>query len=133
MTAMTTRTRSAYRALTAVTTGMVTFGAVAGTGWVTAESARAFQTEKGNDESSTSDGPADQPVVQVVEKRRPHRTVVRTVVVDSGSARGSVVVSPGTGGGLSSSGSGSGPGSSAGSGSAPAPAPAAAPAPSSGS
>jgi len=125
------RKRDVYKVATAGVTGITAFGALAVTGAVAGTAAHQ-QAVRDADKAQ----PAP-PATQVVTKRRPHRTIVRTRVVHAVS--GSSAAQPGSGGTVSSSGSGSGHSSSGGSGSgsgtsSPKPAaPAPAPAPSSGS
>lgn len=125
-----TRKRDAYKAATAGVTGITAFGALAVTGAVAGTAAH----QQAQDEPEAALQPPVPPATQVVEKRRKHRTVVRTRVVHEAS--GSTVTRTGSGGTVRSGGSGgsgssgSSGGSSGGSGpSAPPPAPA----PSSGS
>lgn len=124
-----TRKRDVYKVATAGVTGITAFGALAVTGAVAGTAAHQ-QAVRDADKAQ----PAP-PATQVVTKRRPHRTIVRTRVVHAVS--GSSAAQPGSGGTVSSSSSGSGQSSSGSSGSgsghsAPKP-PAPAPAPSSGS
>jgi uncharacterized membrane protein YgcG len=130
-----TRKRDAYKTATAGVTGITAFGALAVTGAV-AGTAAHNQAEKQADTAQPA-----APAVQVVTKRRKHRTVVRTRVVHAVST---AVSRPATGGTVSSSSYGSSSshssgghtsgGSSGGSTTHSAPKPAApAPAPSSGS
>jgi hypothetical protein len=127
---ITPRARNTFQFLTAAATGLTAFGALTGTGLVTGQIAAAFDRQTALEPVAPVQEPA-----RVVTKRRPHRTVVRTVVVNRASA--AHVVSPGTGGTVRaatgrSSGSGSGyhPSSSR---PPAAPKPAPPPAPSSGS
>jgi len=131
-----TRKRDAYKTATAGVTGITAFGALAVTGAV-AGTAAHNQAEKQADNAQPA-----APAVQVVSKRRKHRTVVRTRVVHAVSTAVSRPASGGTVSSSSYSSSGShsstnhSSGGSSGGGSAThsAPKPAApAPAPSSGS
>jgi len=124
-----TRKRDVYKAATAGVTGITAFGALAVTGAVAGTAAHQQAVRDADKAQPTP------PATQVVTKRRPHRTIIRTRVVHAVS--GSSAAQPGSGGTVSSSSSGSGQSSSGGSGSgsghsAPKP-PAPAPAPSSGS
>jgi hypothetical protein len=124
------RKRDAYKTATAGVTGLTAFGALAVTGAVAGTAAHQ-QAEKQRDTVQPQT-----PAVQVVTKRRKHRTVVRTQVVHAVSTS---VSRPASGGTVTGSSSGSSTshssgGSSGGSSTHSAPKPAApAPAPSSGS
>jgi len=133
---LTPRARDQFQVLTAAATGFAAFGTLVGTGLVTGHVSAAFAAQT-KARTTATEAP---PTPAVVTKRRPHRTVVRTVVVErSTSGR---VAAPATGGTIRSGvtrtvRSGSGSGSTAPSHPAaapkPAPKPAPAPAPSSGS
>lgn len=83
--------RDAYKLATAGLTGITAFGALAVTGAV----AGAAAHQKAEDDAARAVQPPA-PATQVVTKRRPHRTVVRTRIVHQASA--STVTGPGTGG-----------------------------------
>lgn len=92
--------RTGFRFLTAGVTGLATFGALTATGAVAGEAARTFeqqQAEKQAAETAAREAArrAAIPKVVVVDKRRPHKTVVRTRVVPN---TGRVSTTPGTGG-----------------------------------
>lgn len=101
--AVTPTARTAFRVTSAGITGLATFGAIAATGWLAAQASGDYtraQEEKAAQVAAAAKKAAAErtawlkahPVVRVVEHRRPHRTVVRTVTVASGS------VAPGRGG-----------------------------------
>lgn len=145
---VTPKLRDGFQVATAALTGVATFGALAGTGLLAGEMANSYQEEQADraEAAAQAAGQVD-PVAQVIEKRRPHRTVVKTTVVDRVSATGYTAPGPGgtvtsRPGGSSSAGSSTGGGTGKGSGGgsqasnpvqAPAPPPPPKPAPSSGS
>ena len=86
--------RDVHKAATAGVTGLTAFGALAVTGAVAGVAAH----DKAVQDAQKVVPPAA-PAPQVVEKRRPHRTVVRTRVVHQASAP--AVVRPATGGTVS--------------------------------
>lgn len=128
------RKRDAYKAATAGVTGITAFGALAVTGAVAGTAAH----QQAQDQADPVVQPPVPPATQVVEKRRKHRTIVKTRVVHQASS--GTVTRTGSGGTVrsGSSGGSSGSGSSSGgSGQGPGPStpqpPPPAPAPSSGS
>lgn len=116
---MSTRARSAFQSLAGATTSLATFGALVATGWITGIVARDYEDEQARKaadraraEQARADWFAAHPVTRVVEKRRKHRTEVRTVRVFASQS-----AVPGPGGSMSiQSGSGPAPGSAASSG-----------------
>lgn len=130
--------RTGFQFLTAGITGLATFGAITTTGAVVGEAASDFNDEQARrqaaqDAAQEAARRAALPTVVVVQKRRPHKTVVRTRVATS---PGQIAVTPGSGGTVrrppttAAQSSGPGPAPAA---AAPAPAAPPAPAPSSGS
>lgn len=92
---VTPRSRDRFQILTAGVTSAAAFGALAATGLVAGQLANAHQEEQ----ADKADGATGSGSV-VVEKRRPHRTVVKTTVVDRVSSGASS--SPGQGGTVTS-------------------------------
>lgn len=97
---VTPRARSGFRFLTAGVTGLATFGAFTATGAVAGEAARTFEEEQAQKQAEQAAAQeaarrAALPKVVVVDKRRPHKTIVRTRVV---GAPGQVSTTPGSGG-----------------------------------
>jgi len=137
---VTPRARSGFRFLTAGVTGLATFGALTATGAVAGEAAHTFEEEQAQKQAEQAAAQeaarrAALPKVVVVDKRRPHKTIVRTRVV---GVPGQVATTPGSGGNVrrpTPVRSGGGSQQSAPAPAAPAapPAPPAPPAPSSGS
>lgn len=92
--------RTGFRFLTAGVTGLATFGAFTATGAVAGEAARTFAAEKAQRQAEQAAAQeaarlAALPKVVVVDKRRPHKTVVRTRVVRT---TGPIATAPGSGG-----------------------------------
>lgn len=103
--AVTPAARTAFRMASAAVTGLTTFSAIAATGWIASIAAGDYarkQDEKAAQAEAAAKRAAQEratwlkahPVVRVVQHRRPHRTVVRTVTVVAG-------VTPGRGGTIS--------------------------------
>lgn len=103
-TPVTPKLRDGFQVVTAALTGVATFGALAGTGLLAGEMAKSYQDEKADRAEAAAraareSGQLDA-TARVIEKRRPHRTVVKTTVVDRVSAAG--YAAPGQGGTITS-------------------------------
>lgn len=89
---ITPQVRNRFQFLTAAATGVAAFGTLAGTGLVTGQVAAAYDQENARKAEAAARQAADaarQAAAQtpvVITKRRPHRTVVRTVVVNQASS-----------------------------------------------
>lgn len=106
---MAPRTRTAFRGATAALTGAATFAAALGSGLLAGLWAHDYDKARADQErarvratEARSRWFAAHPVTQVVEKRRAHRTVVRTVHVQAAPTYvapgpGSTIVSSATG------------------------------------
>lgn len=127
--------RTGFQILTAGITGLATFGAITTTGAVVGEAASDFHDDQARKQAAQEASQEEArraalPTVVVVQKRRPHKTVVRTRIATN---PGQVAITPGSGGTVrrpappAAAPQSSGPGPAA---PAPAPPP---PAPSSGS
>ena len=115
---VTPKARNGFQVASAGVTGLAVFGTLAATGAVAGEAARSYHADQSRKQEEAAHLAAEAeaariaaiPEYVVVEKRRPHRTVVKTTVIDRlastgltrPSAGGAVTSRPASGGSRSS-------------------------------
>ncbi len=90
--------RDLYKAATATMTGVVAFGALAGTGYASGVVAHQYDLDqqlKKQQQAGAAAG-AQQPTPTTVARRRPHRTIVHTQVIQRATTGVTRVGSGGT-------------------------------------